>query len=60
MYPPEFAKAIAPTAGLRNALVHEYNHIDPEMLQKSIGQAIKEYNQYAEYILRYLDQQPQS
>jgi len=59
VYPPEFAEAIAPSAGLRNALVHEYNNIDPEMLRKSIGQAIKEYNQYADYVLRYLDPQPQ-
>ena len=55
VYPKEFAEQIAPSAGLRNALVHEYNNIDPEMLRKSIGQAIKEYNQYAQYVLDFIN-----
>lgn len=55
VYPEEFANSIAPSAGLRNALVHEYNTIDPAMLQKSIGTAIKEYNEYAKYILAFLE-----
>lgn len=55
VYPEEFAKKIAPSAGLRNALVHDYNDIDPEMLQKSIGQAISEFNNYAKYILAFLE-----
>lgn len=55
VYPEEFANSIAPSAGLRNALVHEYNNIDPAMLQKSIGTAIKEYNEYAKYILAFLE-----
>lgn len=57
VYPEEFAEKIAPSAGLRNALVHDYNDIDPEMLQKSIGQAIQEYNEYAKHILEFLENQ---
>lgn len=55
VYPKEFAKQIAPSAGLRNALVHEYNNIDPEMLKKSIGEAINEFNKYAQYILTFVE-----
>ena len=60
VYPKEFAEAIAPSAGLRNALVHEFNNVDPEMLKKSIEQAITEYNEYGAYVLQYLGQQPHS
>lgn len=55
VYPREFAEKIAPSAGLRNALVHDYNDIDPEMLKKSISEAIQEYNEYAKYILVFVD-----
>ena len=54
VYPKDFAEKIAPSAGLRNALVHEYNDIDPNMLQKSIGQAIQEFNEYAEHVLAFI------
>lgn len=55
VYPKEFAEKIAPSAGLRNALVHDYNNIDPQLLEKSIGEAIKEFNEYAGYILAYIE-----
>lgn len=57
VYSKEFAQKIAPSAGLRNALVHEYNNIDPVILQKSIGDAIHEYNEYAGYILAFIEKQ---
>ncbi|MBI3274139.1 MAG: DUF86 domain-containing protein [Candidatus Colwellbacteria bacterium] len=55
IYPEAFAKKIAPSAGLRNALVHDYNDIDQRLFKKSIGEAIKEFNQYARYVLSYLE-----
>lgn len=60
VYPKEFVEQIAPSTGLRNALVHEYNNIDPAMLQKSIGDAIAEYNEYAKYILAFLEKENQN
>lgn len=57
VYPREFAEKIAPSAGLRNALVHDYNDIDSEMLKKSIGEAIQEYNEYAKYIIEFMEKQ---
>lgn len=59
IYPKEFGEKIAPSAGLRNALVHEYNNIDENLFKKSIGEAIREYNEYAKYILIFLDKQKQ-
>ena len=55
VYPKEFSEKIAPSAGLRNALVHEYNNIDPEMLRKSVREAIGEFNEYAKYIVAFLE-----
>lgn len=55
VYPQEFAIRIAPSAGLRNALVHDYNDIDREVLQKSIGEAIAEFNDYTKYVLAFLE-----
>lgn len=55
VYPCGFAEKIAPSAGLRNALVHEYNNIDPEMLRKSIQDAIFEFNEYGRYVLAFIE-----
>lgn len=57
VYPRDFAEKIAPSAGLRNALVHEYNNIDPAMLKKSIGEAIGEFNEYAKHVLEFVEKQ---
>ena len=55
VYPQEFAEEIAPSAGFRNALVHDYNHIDPRILQKSIGEAVREFNEYGKYVLKFIE-----
>jgi len=57
IYPREFAEQIAKSAGLRNVLVHEYNTINPELLQKSIGGAIKEFNEYTKYVLSFVERE---
>jgi uncharacterized protein YutE (UPF0331/DUF86 family) len=57
VYPKEFAKKLAPSAGFRNALVHDYNNIDKSILQKSIKQAIEEFNEYSKYVLGFIDKQ---
>lgn len=56
VYSEDFAKQIAPSAGLRNALVHEYDTIDYELVEKSIKQAIVEFNQYSGYIMNFIEQ----
>lgn len=55
IYPQEFAEKIAPSAGFRNALVHDYNNLDKEILQKSIKEAIQEFNEYSKFILAFIE-----
>ncbi|HBN96942.1 MAG TPA: hypothetical protein DDZ66_11635 [Firmicutes bacterium] len=42
----QFALAIAPSTGLRNRLVHEYEEIDGKVVYESIDVMIDMYNQY--------------
>ncbi len=58
VYSREFAQKIAPSAGLRNALVHNYNNLDLTILRKSVREAIREFNQYAKHILAFLEREP--
>lgn len=43
---PQFALSIAPSTGLRNRLVHEYEKINDQMVYDSIDLTISMYNQY--------------
>jgi len=54
IYPEKFAKMIAPSAGLRNRLVHEYNHLDEKIVYQSIGEALDQYIRYCQYILDFI------
>ena len=58
VYSEKFAKAIAPSAGLRNRLVHEYNDTKKEIIYKSVAQAISQYSKYCAYILKFLSKKP--
>ena len=50
----KFAEEIAPSAGLRNRLVHEYEEIDDEIVYNSIQKTIKSYEKYIRKIESYL------
>jgi len=54
VYPEEFAKKIAPSAGLRNRLVHEYNGLDQKIVFHSVREALEQYAEYCQYILDYI------
>lgn len=54
VYDNDFAKKIAPSAGLRNRLVHEYNDTKSEIIYSSVEEAIKQYTAYCDFILRFL------
>lgn len=49
-----FALSIAPSTGLRNILVHEYQEIDNTIVYKSIQHVLDYYLQYIEKIAKYL------
>ena len=50
----EFAVKIAPSAGLRNILVHEYKEIEDEIVYNSIINVKKLYLEYIDIISEYL------
>ncbi len=51
----DFAREIAPSTGLRNIVVHEYNKIDDRLVHGSIQSTIKLYLSYMEYLKDYLE-----
>lgn len=55
IYPKEFAQEISKSVGTRNKLVHEYDKVDQESIYNSISDCLKDYHQYCEYILKFLD-----
>lgn len=50
-----FARQIAPSTGLRNRLVHEYERINEEIVFQSIGRMIKLYNLYMQEINKFVN-----
>lgn len=55
--PPKFVKEIAKSAGFRNAIVHGYNKLDERIIYETVSEAIKQYTQYCDYILKFLEKQ---
>jgi uncharacterized protein YutE (UPF0331/DUF86 family) len=51
---PDFARSIAPSAGLRNRLVHEYDEIDDAKVLGAIATALDGYPRYIRAIEAYL------
>jgi len=49
-----FAEEISKSATLRNYLVHEYDNLDKNILQKSIGLTITEYAKYLDQVKKYI------
>jgi len=50
----ELARQIAPSSGLRNRLVHEYDEIDPRQVFKAISFALQQYPLYVRQVNSYL------
>ncbi len=53
--PEELAKSLAPAAGLRNRLVHEYNALDDSLVFESIGTALRLFPEYIKAVETFLD-----
>ena len=54
VYPTDFAEAIAPSAGLRNILVHDYNDADRRIVHAAIEVCLEQYPRYVEHVLVFL------
>ncbi len=50
----ELAKELAPSAGIRNRLVHEYDEIDDKIIYESVSDAIDLFQKYINSINCYL------
>jgi len=46
----EFAKDIAPSTGIRNRLVHEYEEVDNKVVYQNLDKLIKYYLSYIKHI----------
>ena len=55
LYPLEFAREIAKSVGTRNMLAHEYERVDEKAVYDSIGDCLKDYHAYGDYILKFLE-----
>lgn len=55
IYGEEFAKQIAPSAGLRNRLVHGYNNTRQDIIYKSVTEAVAQYVKYYDSILKFIE-----
>lgn len=53
--PEDLATAVAPSAGLRNILVHEYNDVEHLRLYESIGTCLTDYPRYTSALLDFVD-----
>lgn len=56
VYPEEFAMQISKSVGTRNILVHDYDDdkTDYEKIYTSIADCLKQYHQYCEYVMTFL------
>lgn len=52
--PAELGRALAPAAGLRNRLAHEYNEIDYEKLHAALADTFGKVPQYLQAVERFL------
>jgi len=57
VYPKEFSESIAKSVGTRNVLVHDYNNVDYSKIYSSVSDCLRDYHQYCDYILKFLEGQ---
>lgn len=52
--PIDFAQRIAPMAGFRNIVVHNYLTVDPALVRKYLQENLGDFEQFIEYIFEYM------
>lgn len=53
---PQLARAMAPAAGLRNRLAHEYNEIDPVKVRAAATEALRLVPQYLDAVRKFVEE----
>ena len=54
--PRDLATKLAPSAGLRNRLVHQYDKLDDDLLLQGLRDAVARYPDYIERVSAHIDQ----
>ena len=54
--PSNFAERLAPLAGLRNILVHQYNRVDPQKILEFLPRIIRDLRDYIGYVMNFLSE----
>jgi uncharacterized protein YutE (UPF0331/DUF86 family) len=57
--PPDFARHLAPLAGFRNILVHEYLQVDWDEVFQNL-QSLEDLSTFIHYVRQWLQQQTNS
>jgi uncharacterized protein YutE (UPF0331/DUF86 family) len=52
---PKLAKELAPAAGLRNRLVHQYDDLDDALVFQSIGNALRLFPRYLQALVAFIE-----
>ena len=55
VYDKNFAGEISKSVGTRNMLAHEYDKMDYSKVYNSMGDCLRDYNKYCEFILKFLE-----
>lgn len=53
--PRDFVSRTEGMAGFRNILVHDYLEIDPSKVYHNLIKALKDFEEFARYIVRYIE-----
>jgi uncharacterized protein YutE (UPF0331/DUF86 family) len=56
--PAECAQRLSRLAGFRNVLVHEYAKVDPSEVYRNLREGLADFDQFAEYVRRFLEATP--
>jgi len=54
VFPHDFSKEISKSIGTRNVLSHEYDKTDQTLIYNSVGDCLKDYNDYCLFILEFI------
>ncbi|HEY4483231.1 MAG TPA: DUF86 domain-containing protein [Candidatus Paceibacterota bacterium] len=54
LYPKDFAEEICKSIGTRNALTHEYDNVNNELIYNSVDDCLRDYKKYIDYVLDFL------
>lgn len=56
----ELAERLAPSVGMRNVIIHEYERLDLERLAAAVPLALEDYREYVRHVARFVLEQTES